>query len=157
MMEATTATATVAAVDPETRFVTLKKADGETHTVHLGKECINFDQIKVGDRVTATLAEEQAIAVGRAGSLGTTDDGAGQVIARAPEGSKPRVLVTDVAEITAKIDAVDKANRTIKLTPEGDESRTIKVGPGVNLDALQPGDEVAVRCTQALAIVVETP
>ena len=65
--------------------------------------------------------------------------------------------MTDVAEITAKIDAVDKANRTIKLTPEGDESRTIKVGPGVNLDALQPGDEVAVRCTQALAIVVETP
>ena len=157
MMEATTATATVEAIDPATRFVTLKNADGETSQVHLGKECINFDQIKVGDRVTATLAEEHAIAVGKPGSLTPTDDGAGQIVARAPAGSKPRVLVTDVAEITAKIDAVDAANRTVKLTPAGGTSRTIKVGPAVNLEALKPGDEVAVRCTQALAIVVETP
>ena len=156
-MEATTATATVAAVDPQTRFVTLKKADGETHMVHLGKECINFDQIKVGDRVTATMAEEQVIAVGKPGSISAASDGEPKIVARAPAGSKPRVLVTEVDEMTAKIDAIDAANRTVTLTPAGGSSRTIKVGPAVKLDALKAGDEVAVRCTQALAIVVETP
>jgi hypothetical protein len=68
------------------------------------------------------------------------------------------VLVTDVAEITARIDAIDRANRTVRLTPAGGgKARTIKVSSGVDLDALNPGDEVAVRCTQALAIVVESP
>jgi Cu/Ag efflux protein CusF len=155
-MEAATRTATVEAVDPDARVVTLKNADGEAHQIHLGEECINFDQIRVGDRVIATLAEEHAIAVGKPGTL-PANDGAGTMIMRAPPGSKPRVLVTDLAEITARIDAIDRANRSVKLTPAGGKSRTIKVGPGVNLDALNPGDEVAVRCTQALAIVVESP
>jgi len=156
-MEATTATATVEAVDPQTRFVTLKKSDGETHMVHLGKECINFDQIKVGDRVTATLADEQVVGIGKAGSMPAASDGEAKVIARAPAGSKPRVLVTDVDEMNARIDAIDAANRTVTLTPAGGTSRTIKVGPSIKLDALKAGDEVAVRCTRALAIVVEKP
>jgi hypothetical protein len=157
VIETRTASATVESIDKDKRLVTLKGADGDTRSIHLGPECINFDQIKVGDRVTATLAEEHVIGVGKAASSPGPDAGAATMIARAPEGSKPRVLVTDVAEITARIDAIDRANRTVTLTGPKGKSRTMKVGPAVNLEALKSGDEVVLRCTQALAIAVETP
>ena len=50
------------------RTVTLKTAEGKTRTVTLGKEAVNFDQIEPGDQVRATLAEEVAVAVYRAGA-----------------------------------------------------------------------------------------
>src|SRR5215475_10932165 len=51
-----TATGTVQAIDPTKRTVTLRSADG-TSTYKCGKDVINFDQIKVGDTVKATVVE----------------------------------------------------------------------------------------------------
>src|SRR4051794_22465045 len=45
-------TATVTGIDPATRTISLKRADGKIVDVHAGEEVRNFDKIKVGDTVT---------------------------------------------------------------------------------------------------------
>lgn len=152
-IEAMTATATVTAVDASKRMVTLKAPSGETRTFHLGKECINFDQIKVGDVVRATLAEEVAVGITKPGMPADAD--AGALVARAAPGSKPGMIIADTADVAVKIEAIDAANHTLKVVPAGGKPRTIKVGPHVDLSGLQIGDDVTLRLTQALAIVVE--
>ena len=68
MMAGESRTATVEAIDPATRMVTLKTAKGDTKSIHLGKAAVNFDKIAVGDKVRATLAEEIAIDVTKGGA-----------------------------------------------------------------------------------------
>jgi hypothetical protein len=154
-LEVATATATVDSVDRDKRTVTLKNESGQTRTIHLGKEAINFDQIQVGDKVRATLAEEIAISVSKGSAPPVAGDGA--LIARAPQGSKPGVLIADSAQVSGKIQSIDADKRTIALTDADGKSRTIKAGPNVNLSELSAGDTVTARVTQALAIVVEKP
>jgi len=57
--------ATVEAVDPATRSVTLKGPKGDLHTIVAGDEVRNFDQIKVGDKVTVKYLESLTIELKR--------------------------------------------------------------------------------------------
>ena len=50
-------TATVTAIDKASRKVTLMGRDGIKQTVKVGPEAVNFDQIRVGDRLKLTVAE----------------------------------------------------------------------------------------------------
>ena len=61
--------------------------------------------------------------------------------------------MVETVEVTAKVEAVDPAKRTVTLRgPEGGV-RTIKVDERVRrLEEVKPGDEVVVRHTEALAI-----
>jgi Cu/Ag efflux protein CusF len=154
-LDVATSTAAVTAIDSEHRLVTLQLADGSSRIVHLGKEFINFDQIKVGDLVHATLAEEVAVSVNKSGSAG--NDGANVLVARAPQGSKPGIIIARTDEISAKIDSVDASNRTITLAQAEGQPTTLKVGPAVNLADLQKGDDVVAHVTQGLSIIVQEP
>src|SRR3954462_9429493 len=72
-----TAEATVTAVDPATRKVTLKLNDGKTRTIIAGDEVRNFAQIKVGDIVKAKYVESISIELKKDGKavLGQTQRG----------------------------------------------------------------------------------
>ncbi len=152
-LEALTATATVESVDEKHRLVTLKAADGEKRTIHLGDECINFDQIRVGDTVRATLVEAVAVAITNPGAPPSED--LGMVVARRPQGEKPGMILAETDKITAKLEAIDAANHTVKLLGVDGKARTLKVGPKVDLSGLKIGDDIVVKYTEALAIVVE--
>ena len=80
-------TATVAAIDKASRKVTLVDASGIKKTVKAGPEVINFDQIRVGDQLKLTVAEELVVYV--AGEGETPTDGEAQLVALAPKGAKP--------------------------------------------------------------------
>ena len=56
--------ATITAIDPATRMVTLQTPAGATLSIHAGDEVRNFDQLKVGDRVVSRQTE--ALAAGTA-------------------------------------------------------------------------------------------
>lgn len=149
-------TATVSAVDAEDRTVTLKTAQGKERTFHLSNKAVNFDQIKVGDRVRATVAEEVLVSVGKGGA-GEGESDASRMVAMTPRGGKPGMLIADTDEVKAKIEAIDPEKRTVKLTDDEGCSRTVKVSRRVDLSELKMGDEVTARITQAAAIVVEKP
>jgi Cu/Ag efflux protein CusF len=154
-LDVATSTATVTAIDPDRRLVSLQLADGSTRIVHLGKECINFDQIKVGDLVHATVAEEVAVSVNKSGSA--SNEGGNVLVARAPQGAKPGIVIARTEEITGKIDSVDASNRTITLAQTEGQPATFKVSPAVSLTDLQKGDDVTARVTQGLSIIVQEP
>src|SRR6516165_5893266 len=152
---AITATEKVTAVDSAKRTVTLTNDAGETNTYQLGKNVRNFDQIKVGDQVKATLLESVAVAVHKSGAA--PDAGARGVVAVAPKGAMPGVVMAKTREITAKIVSIDPTARTVTVEGPMGGKPTIEVGPNVNLGELQQGDNVTLRVTDALAIRVEKP
>jgi hypothetical protein len=154
-VEALTATSKVTAVDPAKRTVTLTNDAGQTSTYKIGKKVRNFDQIKVGDEVKATLLESVAIMVSK--SSAPPEAGERDLVAVAPKGAMPGVIMAKTRQITAKIVSVDPQARTVTVEGPMGGKPTIKVGPKVNLDQLENGDDVALRVTDALAIRVEKP
>ena len=154
-VNAITATSKVTAVDSAKRTVTLTNEAGENNTYKLGKDVRNFDQIKVGDTVNATLLESVAVAVSK--SSAAPGAGGRDLVAVAPKGAKPGVVMAKTKQITAKIVSVDPQARTVTVKGPMGGKPTIKVGPNVNLNELQNGDDVTLRVTDALAIRVEKP
>ena len=149
------ATATVEAIDRDKRVVTLKGESGVTRQIYVGRGALNFEQVEVGDKVRAALTEEVAVAVSKGAAL--PGAGEGMFVGRAPAGAKPGIVIADTDQITGKIQSIDAANRTLTLDDGDGKPRTIKVGVGVNLSALKPGDDITARTTRALAILVEKP
>lgn len=152
---AMTETSKVTAVDPAERTVTLANEAGETNTYKLGKNVRNFDQIKVGDQVKATLLQSVAVTVSKSSAPATA--GARGVVAVAPKGAKPGVLMAKTRQISAKIVSVDPNARTMTVEGPMGGKPTIKAGPKVNLGELHQGDDVTLSVTDALAISVEKP
>jgi len=150
------ASATVEAVDAAKRTVTLKGEDGQTKTLKCGPEVRNFDQIKVGDTVNLTFVDEVAAYVRKAGAPPMAEEGA--MVALAPKGAKPGVLMAETAEVKAKVEAVDLKKHTITfLNPDGSK-KTVKVGKKAKgLKELKKGDDIVLRITQALMIDVTAP
>src|SRR5215471_14711279 len=67
-IDTVTATDTVKSIEYAKRRVTLESPNGATETYHAGPNMTNFDQIHVGDKVRATLAESLAVSVRKAGT-----------------------------------------------------------------------------------------
>ncbi|HTK91957.1 MAG TPA: hypothetical protein VL948_17110 [Verrucomicrobiae bacterium] len=154
--ETTTLHATVEAVDPGTREVTLKGSKGNVVTIKAGPEVKNFDQIHVGDVLTARYLESVALVVRKAGEGPSANES--RTVQVAPKGHKPAARIVETKEVTATVEAIDHAARTVTLRgPEGN-ARTIKVDPSVKrLNEVKKGDQVVARYTEGLAISVKTP
>jgi hypothetical protein len=154
-VDAATMTATVTAIDADKRTVTLEM-DGKSKTITCGPEVRNFAQIKVGDLVKTTFVEAMAVFIQKDGGPASGDGLA--TVTLAPKGARPGVLMTKTVAINVKIDAIDAKNRSVTVTtPEG-VTRTFKVDKSVKgLKNLKQGDDVVVKFTEALAIVVEAP
>ncbi|HEY3278534.1 MAG TPA: hypothetical protein VGJ94_18095 [Syntrophorhabdaceae bacterium] len=156
LAEVMSVTASVEAIDQAKRTLTLKLPDGTKKTVKVGKEVINFDRIKAGDQLKTTYYESVAVFVRKSDEPPVeTEVGTVRV---APKGAKPGIMVADISEITAKVEAIDYKNRMVTLKgPEG-QSGTFTVDRRVKrFMAIKPGDELVVRITDALAVAVETP
>src|SRR5215510_6370480 len=104
-VDAISATSKVTGVDSAKRTVTLTNNAGESNTYKLGKKVRNFDQIKVGDQVKATLLESVAVVVRK--SSAPPDAAEGRLVAVAPKGAMPGVIMAKAREITAKIVSID--------------------------------------------------
>jgi hypothetical protein len=153
-VETHTLTATVSAVDAATRKVTLVTADGEKTTVKCGPDVINFDQIRVKDRLTVTVTEELVAYLADARSSG---DGAATTAILAPKGAKPGGVIADTVQVTAKIAAIDHRNHKATLQFPNGTARTVAVRPDVDLTHRKVGEEVVIRVTEVMAIQVAKP
>jgi hypothetical protein len=150
-----TAKAVVAAVDKSTRAVTLTTPDGRKTSFKAGDEVRNFDQIAVGDRVTAEVWEVLSIHLVGKGSASDSEADAAVAAGRAPKGAKPGGFLVASTEEFATVIAVDPESRqgTLKF-PDG-KWRSLQVGPNVDLTNVKPGDKVSIRHTEGAVITVE--
>jgi hypothetical protein len=149
------ATVTVVDVDPKTRTLILKGADGTQTAVIAGPEVRNFDQIKVGDRVVATFREAFAAEVVKPG---TGQSGAAVVAGRAEPGQRPGAAIGEVVTTTVKVWDVDTIGNVIEFTDSRGYHRRLKVRDPKAIEfirGLKKGDEVQVTLSEALALSVQ--
>jgi hypothetical protein len=124
-------------------------------TVKAGPEVVNFDEIRVGDQLKITAAQELVVSI--AGEGETSSDGDTQMVAVAPKGAKPGAMMAETARITAKVTAIDAEQHEASLQFEDGTTRTVAVRPDVDLSKRKIGDKVVIRITESLAIQVVKP
>jgi hypothetical protein len=147
-------TAKVAAVNQETREVTLQLQDGEKFSFVASEEARNLGQVDVGDTIMAEYVQSMTIEV-RApdGSKPTTSRMGG--MARTADGEKPGMTMMDGFTETATVEEINIEANTFKLKDsEGVVSEYTAQNPG-NLKRASVGDLVVITFTEAVAMVVE--
>lgn len=155
VVQTTKTSATVTGIDAANRKVTLVSPEGKKTTFKAGPEVVNFDQIKVGDQVKATVVEELVVFLRTKGD--PAGDGQAAAVALAPVGAKPGVLMADTVQVTAQVTKIDlKRHRATLQFPDG-TTESFAVRQDVDLTKRQVGEEVVIRRTEALAIRVEKP
>jgi tRNA(Ile2) C34 agmatinyltransferase TiaS len=151
-----TVDATIAAIDPATRSVTLNGPNGLV-TVQVGKQAKNFDTLKVGDKVTVSYYQglaarmkpgDAAKAAAPVGAEFASAAGPGKV------GGTAGVSVT--ANVT--IQAIDLPTNTVAFKRSDGSIHVIEVKTATMkkfIRTLKPGDLVEVTYTESIAIAVK--
>jgi hypothetical protein len=129
--------ATVESVDASQGTVGLKLSDGASITCKAGPKVKHFDQLKVGDKVKATVAEELAVYVLSNGQVPGAN-GAMETI-----------------HPSAKVQTVDAAYRLLELQYPDGHVEEVKVGLNTKMMEMSPGDGVVVRTGEVTAIKIE--
>jgi hypothetical protein len=145
----------VTAIDTANRKLTLMLPDGEKTTVKVGPEVVNFDQIRSGDLVKATLTEETVVYLDEDGA--SVPDGTAAMVALAPKGSKPGGLVAETTQVTATVAAINLANRTATLRFADGSTQTFPVRDDIDLGQRKVGEKVVIVVTEMIALSVEKP
>jgi hypothetical protein len=150
--EMRTETGTIEAIEASSRTVTIKKADGTYVTTVAGPEVKRFDELKVGDKITARYYESLVIRVKRPGepevdSKVKATTGSEQAL---PGGTK-----TKQRTITATITAIDPNTPSITFTGPNGYKYTSKVQDTEALAKVKVGDKVDIVWTEALLVSLE--
>ena len=146
-------TATITAIDPKTRAVTLKGPQGNEVVITAGPEVKNFAQMKVGDQVNVEYVEALTLELKKGG---------GQAVSRTEEvvgggakpGERPAGAGARQIRIIADVVNVDAQNQRVTLRGP---NRTVdlKVRDPKQLAMIAKGDQVEAVFTEAIAIAVE--
>ncbi len=154
--EVVVVTGKVVAIDRTDRWVAVQGPEGNVLVLEVGKAAKNFNQIKVGDQVKLEYYESVAIYVGAAGKPPEAD--VAVIAATSPKGQKPAGEVIEVVDVSATIQAIDPAKRTLTLKGPQGNVIPLKVDKSVKaFDQLKVGDSIHVRYTEAVAISVSKP
>ena len=146
-------TATIESIDKTLRLVTLKRADGTLATVYADPEIVKrFDQLKVGDKVSATYYEALAVTVRRPGEPPPTTE-TGTAIARAG-GTMPGATISNQKTATVTVLSMDPKTRAVTVKTQDGRTVSLRVNEQKYFDAVKVGDTVDVTYTEAVLLEV---
>ena|SRR5688500_7303030 len=146
-------TATITAIDPSSRLVTMKGPQGREVAVVAGPEVKNFANMKVGDQVRVKYVEALTLELKKGGGMVVSrvdkDAAAG-----AKPGSRPAGIGGREVTVIADVVAVDTANQRVTLKGP---NRTVdlKIRDPKQLAMIAKGDQVEAVYTEAIAVAVE--
>jgi hypothetical protein len=143
----------VTAVDPATRGLTLKAADGKTYDMVAGNEVRNFDQIKVNDRVVVQYVRGLTLELRKGGAV--RPSGESTDAARAKRGEKPGAVVRDRVTVMADVVDVNEKDKTISLRGPKGNVVVLDVQNPEHFKVVKKGDQVEAEYVEALAVAVE--
>lgn len=151
----TRVTATVEAIDYDSRIVTVKGPEGNIVDIKAGDRVKNLAQIKVGDSVEITYYESIAAKVYKAGEApqGTAATVATERTAK--PGEKPAGIVGSQVTITATIESISPNKTSVTLKMSDGKYKVVKIQDKKNLENVKVGDEVVITVTETLAIAVK--
>ncbi len=146
--------AEIIAINKATRTITLKGPQGNSVDVVASNEVKKFDQLKVGDIVSARYVEALTLELKK-----TTAPSAEAVVREGVARSKPGEQPAGAAarQVTAIVDvtAVDPVKSTITIKGPAGNVRTLNVKNPDQFKVVKVGDHIEVTYTEALAINVE--
>ena len=145
-------TATVEAIDVATRAVTLKGPDGTYNVVTAPPEMKRFNELKVGDKITARYYENIVI---RLKAPGEKDVDTGTLGASRGDGARPAGTVAEQRTITATITQLDPKVPSITFTGPNGWSYSSRVQDKVALSKVKVGDKVDITWTAAALVSIE--
>ncbi|MBC2709813.1 MAG: hypothetical protein HGJ94_01995 [Desulfosarcina sp.] len=153
MVDTVEVSAKVTAIDTANRKVTLLGPDGDEFTVKVGPEGVNFDQVRVGDMVNATVTKELVVYLDEEGA--SAPDGSAAMVALAPKGAQPGGVVAATTQVTGMVTAIDQTSRTATLQFDDGSSKTFPVRDDIDLSRRKVGEKVVFQVTEMIAISVE--
>jgi hypothetical protein len=148
-----TTTSTVVSVDAAHRTLELRQADGTVTNYNAGPEVGDFAQIKAGDRVKTTLAEERTVRFAAAGAA-LSDRDTNSVV-HPPDGGP--VMAVNTRTVTAKVVSLSYWDHKVTVQTADGKTMTVKANQYTNLALVNPGDTVSVRVSEARTFVLEKP
>jgi hypothetical protein len=145
-----TASATVTAIDLETRQVSLKNAEGETFDIVAGEQVANLPNVKVGDKVMLKYLQilDVELLKGTAGIRKRIVEVDGE---RAGADEKPGGGVGMKVTIYADVIGLDKQQQTVTVRGV-DETLTIKINNPEQFNLIAEGDQLKAVQTKAIGI-----
>ena len=144
--ETVTAKATIVAIDKAKRIVTLRGPKGNDFQVVADERVQRFNDLKVGDTVTATYSQAVAVRVRKPGLPDPAKKT--EEIVRQPNATA--ATITREQTVTVTIREIDMT--VPSLTAEGPEGRKwdFRVRDKSELQGLKVGDKVDITYTEAL-------
>ncbi len=147
---------TVDKIDPNRRLATLKGEDGRVVTMRIGPEIRNFENLKIGDTVTATFTEAVVLALAEgADSSGIRTRVEAEAARQSAAGAKPGVRAVERTTIVANVTDVDRSTGKVTLRGPSGDTVTLKVQDKQALQALDKGDQVVASLVEAAAVSIE--
>ena len=150
-----TVSGTVESIDNTSRVLTLKSdQDGEFVTVDVPAEARRFDEIKVGDKVTARYYDNVTVRLKKPGEKAVN---AGETAVTPGSGAKPGATVAAQRTMTATIEAIDPKVPSITFKGPKGWKYSRRVQDKNVLKQVKVGDQVDFTWTEAVTVEVSTP
>ncbi len=146
-------TATIVALDPTSRVVTLKSMDGTIDRLRAGSQVRRFDELRVGDQVTFRYQRSLALRIERpgGGAAQTTSD----VVTAHGTGERPGGTIATQITAAVHVEAVDAGAGSIEVRLPDGRIITSQVENANLLDGVHPGDDLVITYTEKLIVSVE--
>jgi len=152
--EPITVTATVTAIDHTTRLMTLKAADGTLTVITVPAEVKRFNELKVGDTISAKYTDNIILRVMKPGEPAVNTGTQGMAVGA---GAKPSATATAQRSVTATITAIDPAVPSITLQGPDKKIYTEKVADKEALKQVKVGDRLDITWSAAILLSADTP
>lgn len=146
-------TLTVQAIESSSRTLTLKRPDGTFLTTVAPAGMARFDEVKVGDKVTARYYENLVVRVKPVGEKAIDTASASTI---SSSGAHPGGTAAVQRAITATVTALDRKASTITVVGPNDWKYSSRVEDKKALDKVKVGDRLDMVWTDALLISLET-
>lgn len=150
-----TVTATVDAIDQDTRHVTLRGEDGSILSFRAGEPVRNLPQVKVGDKVKVQYYEATAGRLLRPGETPPAEPTEETDTIRSPEGTLPGVATRRKLSKTATITNIDENAPSVTIKDQTGITTMIRVRDTSRLSEIKVGDQVIISFTEGVAVSVE--
>jgi Cu/Ag efflux protein CusF len=149
----TETSATIEAINRDTRMVTLKGKDGVYQTVYAPPEIRRFGELKVGDTVTFRYQESLVYKITKAGTR--PSQSVGEPALSRGSGPRPSGTISQQATATVVIKAIDPKVPSVTVETDDGTETTMKVEDRKSIAGLEVGDRVEITYTEALMISVK--
>ncbi len=148
-----TVKATIEAIDPATRTLTLKGPKGNLVKVKATDEVKRFDQLKVGDVITASYSESVIVRFRKPGDPAP----AAEQVAVVRRADKPGGAAVIEEILTVTIVEIDRAKSLVTVKGPGGNLYTHRARDTALLSNLKVGDKVDIVYRLGVLLKVDTP